>query len=312
MTAQNKSEAILEELELLEVAGNSFSVKRFLECSVTPVFFGSALTNFGVEPFFDAFASLAPPPGKRNAFDSDDNKLVIEPLKDPFSAYVFKIQANMDPNHRDSMAYLRICSGVFERDMEVIHPRGKKPIRLSRSHTMFAGARETLDKGFPGDIIGVVNPGVFSIGDTVSTEGGFSFEPMPKFPPEVVARIRPREALKRKNFTKGMEQFISEGAVLVLKSPDDSGSYLIAAVGPLQFEVIQHRLKSEYGIESELDLLPYTKGAWIEGDSESLSIPSATLLADDMEGNHIFLYARSWQKDYVLENNPEHSLVDFR
>ena len=198
---------IQEELSLLDEAGNKFSQETFLAGEITPVFFGSALTNFGVEEFFDNFAELAPAPSTRNATSDDGEKLQINPSND-FSAFVFKIQANMDPRHRDSMAYLRICSGRFARDQVVQHTRLKKELRLSRSHSMFGKERSTIDFAYPGDIVGVVNPGMFAIGDTISLKGGFSFEPMPSFPPEVVARIRPADVMRKKAFDKGIEQFI--------------------------------------------------------------------------------------------------------
>jgi peptide chain release factor 3 len=299
------------ELELLKEAGNKFSKEKFLKGSITPVFFGSALTNFGVEPFFDNFQELAPCPGARLAYDKSGKEIYIDPIKQGFSAYVFKIQANIDPKHRDSMAYLRICSGQFERDLLVHHHRLNKKIRLSRSHSMFGGDRNIIDNAYPGDIVGVVNPGTFSIGDTVSVDGNFYFQPIPKFPPEVVSHIRPKDTSKRKAFDKGMKQFHSEGTVLVLESLQSKGDVLVAAVGRLQFEVLQHRLLNEYGVETKIDSLPYNFGAWLVGDPTTFRPTSSSMIAKDKEGRLIFLFTHEWERGYAEEQNPEHKLLDF-
>lgn len=305
-------EQLSYELELLNEAGNPFTLDAFLKGEITPVFFGSALTNFGIEPFFDAFKDLAPCPGKRQATTIDKTDVTIDPVTEPFSAYVFKIQANMDPRHRDSMAYLRICSGEFERDMTIKHHRTNKELRLSRSHSMFGGDRTTLNAAYPGDIIGVVNPGSFAIGDSVSVRGGFNFLPMPTFPPEVVASIRPKDLMRRKAFDKGIEQFTQEGAVLIL-SPwgKVTTETMVAAVGKLQFEVLQHRLKNEYNVDTHLDILPYNYGAWLSGDPATFSPPSSSLLAQDAHGRFILLCRSEWEKQFAMEKNPNHSLSEY-
>jgi peptide chain release factor 3 len=300
------------ELELLKEAGNAFSPELFLKGEVTPVFFGSALTNFGVEPFFDAFVNLAPCPSTRPANLEDGTEIEIEPTSEDFSGYVFKIQANMDPKHRDSMAFIRICSGKFERDLSIKHQRTKREFRLSRSHSMFGGERTMLDVAYPGDIIGVVNPGTFTIGDTVSTKGGFTFKPLPSFPPEVVAQIRLVDVGKRKAFDKGLTQLSTEGAVLVLERAKVTGADpMIAAVGKLQFEVLQFRLSSEYGVQTKLDYLPYQHGAWLVGDPNTFNPTSGSLLAKDSLGRNILLFERAWEKQFVLERNPDHQLLEF-
>lgn len=309
---KNLKEKTLEEIELVEIAGESFTKEKFLNSEVTPVFFGSALTNFGVEFFFDFFTKLAPSPRARIAYNKSNEKIFIEPIQEEFSGSVFKIQANMDPKHRDSMAFLRVNSGRFQRDLVVKHLRLKKDIKLSRSHSMFGRDRNTLDYAYPGDIIGVVNPGVFCIGDTISLKGEFTFLPMPKFPPEIVGKIRPTDALKRKAFEKGINQFMAEGAVLILKELNAfSEDPLIAAVGILQFEVLQSRFLNEYGVKTEIDTLPYRHGAWLEGDPLTFSCPSNSKIAKDIEGNYVFLYAQEWQKGYAEEKNPNHKIIDF-
>ncbi len=218
----------------------------------------------------------------------------------------------MDLRHRDSMAYLRICSGRFERDALVKTPEAEKPVRLSRSHSMFGGARTTLDSAYPGDIVGVVNPGMFHIGDSVSEKGDIRFPGMPKFPPEVLARIQPKDVMKRKAFEKGMKQFSSEGLILVLKTyGQPESSPLVAAVGPLQFDVLKTRLETEYKVEVILDMLPYKNGAWLLGDARNFRGPSSTMLAEDRDGKVIFLYTSDWERQHALEQNPECELRSF-
>ena len=303
----------LDSLELIQEAGNPFEEDKFLSGKLTPVFFGSALTNFGIEPFFDSFAELAPFPHSRKVFDDESNdESQVDPAIEAFSGYVFKIQANMDLKHRDSMAFIRVCSGKFERDLVIKHPRAKKDIRLSRSHNMFGGERQTVDAAFPGDIVGVVNPGVFAIGDTVSVKGGFSYAPLPKFPPEVVCRLRPKDALKRKAFEKGMKQFRDEGAVLILETLSETvQGPLVAAVGPLQFDVLEFRLKTEYGVETVRESMPYRQGVWLIGDIEGFDKPSGALLAEDRDGEKIMLYSSTWEKDHAAERNPDVKFAEF-
>ncbi len=309
---KEEAEKIGFELELLKEAGTTFSKETFLDGKLTPVFFGSALTNFGVETFFDQFADLAPAPSTRPATDSNGATIQIDPATTPFSAYVFKIQANMDPRHRDSMAFLRVCSGKFERDLLVKHERSGKEIRLSRSHSMFGGDRSIVDAAYPGDIFGVVNPGVFAIGDSVSAEGGFSFKPLPQFPPEVSAEIRPQDRTKRKAFDKGMKQFANEGAVLVLRGKSAHQSkQLIAAVGRLQFEVLQYRLDAEYGVKTDVLPLPYNHGAWIVGPADKFQTTTSSFLAEDPHGRIVVLYTNQWEKSYLEEKNPDHQLKEF-
>lgn len=305
-----KLKHLTDELELLEIAGNNFDHEKFLKGEVTPIFFASALTNFGIEPFFDAFIELAPPPGPRVVDKSDQSEDVIEPTSEFFSAYVFKLQANMDKRHRDSMAFLRICSGKFNRDLVVKHHRLGKEVRLSRPHGMVAGERTTVDSAFPGDIIGVINPGVFAIGDTISIKGGFNFKPLPQFQPEIFAKVYPKDISKRKSFDKGVLQLTDEGAVQLLKPMDLSGDCIYAAVGKLQFEVMQYRLKDEYGVETTLNLLPYECSAWVLGDLKTFKKPSTALIVQDRFDRPIVLFSEQWEKQYAVKQNPDHQLVD--
>lgn len=308
----DEQERIHQELELLDLAGNQFSREDFLDGKVTPVFFASALTNFGVEPFFDAFIHLAPCPHARLANLSDGTEIAVDPVTTPFSGYVFKLQANMDRRHRDSMAFIRICSGRFERDLIVKHSRLKKEFRLSRPHSMVAGERTTLDLAYPGDIIGVINPSLFAMGDTISITGGFQYKPLPQFQPEIFAKLHPKDVGKRKPFDKGTLQLIDEGAIQMLKSYPEGGDLIFAAVGQLQFEVMQYRLKDEYGVETILTPLPYQCSAWIIGDMNTFAKPTGAALVQDRQGRPMALFSSQWEKDYCMKQNPKHELVDVR
>lgn len=303
-------EKIIQELELLELAGNPFSTEAFLAGEVTPVFFASALTNFGIEPFFDAFIHLAPCPHGRLANRLDGTEIEIDPITTPFSGYVFKLQANMDRRHRDSMAFIRVCSGRFERDLIVKNIRLNKEIRLSRPHGMMAGERTTVDFAYPGDVIGVINPGVFAIGDTISITGGFKFKPLPQFQPEIFARLSPKDVSKRKAFDKGVLQLTDEGAIQLLKAYEREGDLIFAAVGQLQFEVMQYRLKDEYGAETILTPLPYQCSAWILGDMKNFVKPSSAILVLDRQDRPMALFTSQWEKQYCIKQNPKHELVD--
>jgi len=303
---------LYQELELLELAGNLFSKEAFLAGDVTPVFFASALTNFGVEPFFDAFIHLAPPPyarvaNKLVAGKPDGTEILIDPVTTPFSGYIFKLQANMDRRHRDSMAFLRICSGRFEKDLVVKHHRLGREIRLSRPHGMVAGERTTLEDGYAGDVIGVINPSLFTIGDTISITGGFNFKPLPQFQPEIFAKLHPKDVGKRKSFDKGVVQLVDEGAVQML---DQDGEHIFAAVGQLQFEVMQYRLKDEYGAETVLTPLSYQCSAWILGDIKTYVKSTNSILVKDRLGRPMALFNSQWEKQYSIKQNPNHQLVD--
>lgn len=302
-----------EDLELLEHAGNPFSMDAFLAGKVTPVFFGSALTNFGIEPFFDRFVELAPSPRAYRATSTKTSEQVsIDPVTRLFSGYVFKMQANMNPKHRDSMAFLRVCSGRFERDMVVKHHRSEKEVRLSRSYSMAGQDRETTEVAYAGDIVGCINPGVFAIGDTVSLEGGFDFPPMPQFPPEVIGQLRPLDILRHKAFEKGIMQLSHEGTVQILRSYENPNSPpYVAAVGKLQFEVLQYRLEDEYNVKTELTTLPYRYSAYVEGDPTTMRRPSGSFLALDSRGRVIMLFTSEWEKTFTRDKNPDHRLIDF-
>lgn len=297
------------DLELLEVAGNPYTHEAFLTGNVTPVFFASALTNFGIENFFDAFVDVAPAALPRTADRPDGSEIIVDPIETPFSAYVFKIQANMNPRHRDSTAFLRVCSGRFERDMTVTHHRLGHEIRLSRPHSLVARDRHTVDVAYPGDIIGIINPGQFAIGDTISLGNGFNYKPLPQFQPEVFARIHPTDVGKRKAFDKGMEQMAAEGTVQILWSLDDL-EFFVGAVGRLQCDVLQCRLRNEYRVDTRLESLPYECSAWLHGDLPTFRAPSDALVVKDQRGRPVVLFRSSWSKNFAKERNPDHDLLE--
>jgi len=300
---------LTQDLELLEAAGNPFSTDAFLKAKVTPVFFGSALTNFGVETFFDAFVHLAPSARGRVADRPDGTELTVDPAGSPFSAYVFKLQANMNPRHRDSTAFLRVCSGRFERDMVVKHHRLKTDVRLSRPHSLVAQDRKTVDTAYPGDIIGIINPGIFKIGDTISLRDAFNYKPLPQFQPEVFARVRPTDVTKRKAFDQGIEQMALEGTIQILRSLDEL-EFFVGAVGRLQFDVLQFRLRNEYRVETILDHLPFESSAWLEGDPHTFNAPSDAAVVKDQRNRPVVLFHSAWSKNFARERNPHHTLLE--
>jgi peptide chain release factor 3 len=299
-------------LGLLKEAGNHFNPADFLNGKTTPVFFASALSNYGIEPFFNAFIHLAPSPQGRLADGPNGEEIFVDPIKTPFSAYVFKIQSNMDRRHRDAMAFLRICSGEFEKDMTVKHHRLGRSIRLTRPQSIFAGERVTLQTAVAGDIIGVINPGLFFIGDTFSITGAFDFKPLPQFQPEIFAKITPKDVTKRKSFDKGIAQLAAEGTVQILYTQDSFDSLIYGAVGKLQFEVLQHRLKDEYQTETLLTFLPYQCSAWIVGDISTYQKPFNSLLVQDKSGKNMGLFGSLWSKNDAVKENPKLEFRDIK
>lgn len=309
LVADDLLSEVKHDLELLEVAGNLFSREGFLQGEVTPVFFASALTNFGIENFFDAFVDLAPSARARQADSADGQEITVDPIEIPFSAYVFKLQANMNPRHRDSTAFLRVCSGRFQRDMVVKHHRGGNEVRLSRPHSLAARERNTVDVAYPGDIIGIINTGQFAIGDTISLTDGFNFKPLPQFQAEEFARVHPTDVGKRKAFDKGMMQMTAEGTVQIFRSLNDLESF-VAAVGRLQFDVLQYRLRNEYGVETKLDPMSFECSAWLVGDVDTFKAPSDAMIVKDNRDRPVVLFRSPWSKNFARERNPNHSLLE--
>ena len=290
-----------EEIELMEMAGTPFDLERVLSGQLTPVCFGSALTNFGVELFLKSFVRFAPAPSDRETSGS-----LVEPGAPLFSGFVFKIQANMDPRHRDRVAFLRVCSGRFAREMEVWHPRLKRKVRLAPPLRLFGQDREVLVEAFAGDVVGVINPGVFAIGDTVSEKDIGVFPPLPRFQPQHFSRLRSAQADRYKQFLKGLTQIEEEGAIQLFY-PVASGKRepILAAVGALQFDVVRFRLESEYGVETILDPLSFSAVRWVDGDlSEIAAIGTGRgrMRAEDRFARPVILFTTSWDLRYAAEN----------
>lgn len=302
---------LVEEIELLNIAGDEFDLNDVLKGQLTPIFFGSAMTNFGVEPFLKEFLKLSPCPGIQE-FD----ERVIEPDADEFSGFVFKIQANINPNHRDRIAFIRICSGTFKRGMEVIHSGSGKPVRLSQPQQFMAQERDIVEEAFPGDIIGLFDPGIFRIGDTLSSKGNLTFSGIPSFPAEHFARVAAKDTMKRKQFLKGITQLAQEGAIQVFKEPDIGiEEFIIGAVGVLQFEVLEYRLKNEYNVDLKLNNLNYRFARWIseiKGDPKDLNVTSSTRLVLDSRGNYVLLFENEWSIGWAIERNEGLVLSDIR
>ena len=293
-----------EDIELLDGASADFNLDEVRAGNLTPVFFGSALTNFGVETFLKHFLSMTTPPLPRNS-----NQGIIDPAKEDFSAFVFKIQANMNKAHRDRIAFMRICSGKFEAGMEVNHVQGGKKIRLSQPQQMMAQERHIVDEAYAGDIIGVFDPGIFSIGDTLCTSNKkFAFEGIPTFAPEHFARVRQIDTMKRKQFIKGISQIAQEGAIQIFQEFNTGmEEIIVGVVGVLQFEVLEYRLKNEYNVDIKLETLPYEYIRWIE-NPEEIDVSRIVGTSDmkkikDLKDNPLLLFTNSWSVNMVLERN---------
>ena len=305
MAGTENAAQLRETLSLLEAAGSHFDRERFLKGEQTPVFFGSALNNFGVEAFLEALVDLAPPPAPRFSHGTP-----VDPKTGGFSAFVFKIQGNMDPQHRDSMAILRICSGRFERDMLVNHPRLGRKIRMTRLHRLFARDRETIEEAFPGDVVGVVNPGLFAIGDTLSLGDEIEYERMPSYPPEHFCSLQNSDVTRSKQFRKGIEQLAEEGVVQVYNSIDTiRREPILGAVGRLQFDVVESRMLHEYNVKATPGPLPYVCARWPRGTPEDMKklksqMNSSTLLATDHNGKTVCLFTSTWDMKRLIEISP--------
>ncbi len=301
----------LEEVELVSEAGARFDNEKFLAGKLTPVFFGSALTNYGVEHFLRGFLRLCPPPQARKA----DIGMVSANRKD-FAGFVFKIQANLDPRHRDRIAFVRVCSGRFRRDMEVLHARSGKKVWLRRAHRVFGQSRETMDEAFAGDIIGLINPGEFRLGDTICEGEVLNFEPLPQFSPENFAILRCRSSERRKQFQRGLEQLLEEGAIQSFSDPSAiRHEPLLAAVGELQFDVVRFRLESEYDTPTDISWLPYKLARWINGNHQKLSnvrVPYTAQLVSDKLGCLVGLFQSKWDADYAERENPDVKFASVR
>ena len=294
----------IEELELLEGAGSAMDLDLIHAGELTPVFFGSAMTNFGVRPFLDAFLQMAQLPVARKSSDGP-----IDPLTPNFSGFVFKLQANMDPRHRDRVAFVRVCSGRFEKDMSVRHARTGKVIRLSRPQKIFGQDRAVIDDAYPGDVIGLNNPGMFAIGDTLYTGKKVEYEGIPCFSPEIFSWLRNPNPSAFKNFRKGVNELREEGAVQILYDIDESKrDPILAAVGQLQLEVVQHRLQSEYGVDTRLEPMGFQVARWVRGGWTSLEqlgrIFNCKTVQDAWE-RPVLLFKNDWNLSQLQDDHPD-------
>lgn len=297
-------EEVRDEIELLEGAGAPFELDRFLKGELTPVYYGSALTNFGVEQFLHQFLELAPPPVSR-----ETNEGPIEPTDPNFTGLVFKVQANLDPRHRDRVAFVRVCSGQFQRDMDVTNTRTDERISISRSHQLFAQERERVEEAYAGDVIGIVNPGKIRLGDTLSAGQKCEYLARWNYAPECFIRIRCLDTSKRKQFTRGIAQLIEEGAIQMLQD-DRTSSFepVLGAVGELQFDVVQFRLEAEYSTPTRIERLGYELGRWIhneEFDPEKFKLPMGSRIMTDQTDSKMILFENEWSYNYCRDQNPE-------
>ncbi len=301
---------LCEEIELLNMAGDEFNKKKIMEGELTPIFFGSAMTNFGVQPFLEDFLDLAPKPGIKMSSIGE-----IDPESNKFSGFIFKIQANMNPTHRDRIAFLRICSGRFTRGMSVYHIQGGKEVRLSQPQQFMAQERTIVEEAYPGDIIGLFDPGIFNIGDTLC-EGNtlFKFDGIPIFPAEHFARVIAVDSMKRKQFLKGINQLSEEGAIQIFKQIDIGiEALIIGTVGALQFEVLEYRLKNEYGVDIKIQHLPFRLARWIEGEGiepKKFNLTSSTMVVEDKEERLALLFENDWSIRWAQERNKSLKLTD--
>ena len=300
---------LAEEIELLDVAGDMFDKEAVLQGRLTPLFFGSAVTNFGVEPFLDAFLSITPPPLPRN---SDIGE--VKPTDSFFSGFIFKIQANMNPAHRDRLAFVRIVSGEFTKGMTVYHSGTDKMMQLKQPQQFMADEREAVQNAYAGDIIGLFDPGCFRLGDTLCTGSKRQFSSIPVFAPEHFARVRPEDSMKRKQFQKGIFQLAEEGTIQTFRRTETGREeFLVGVVGVLQFEVLEHRLKSEYGVTMLMDHLSYRFVRWITKSPipiDKLKLTSTSARAYDSEECDVLLFENDWSIRLAQENNDGLELAD--
>lgn len=311
LIGRENHEILNNEIELLDGASEEFDLEKIQAGKLSPVFFGSALTNFGVETFLKHFLDMTLSPLPRN---SDQG--LIDPFQEEFSAFVFKIQANMNKFHRDRVAFMRICSGKFEAGMEVFHVQGDKKIRLSQPQQLMAQERKHVEEAYAGDIIGVFDPGIFSIGDTLTVASKkFEYEGIPTFAPEHFAKVRQIDTMKRKQFIKGIEQIAQEGAIQIFQEFNTGmEEIIVGVVGVLQFDVLKFRLEFEYGVEIRVEQLAYEHIRWIVNkgiDVGKLSVTTDTKKIKDLKGNPLLIFTHPWSVKTVLERNEGLELSEF-
>ena len=308
---QENKDILMDEIELLDGASAEFDLELVQKGELTPVFFGSALTNFGVEIFLQHFLDMTTTPLPRKTKDG-----IIDPATNDFSAFVFKIQANMNKAHRDRIAFMRICSGKFDAGMEVKHVQGNKVMRLSQPQQIMANDRKIVEEAYAGDIIGVFDPGVFSIGDTICMPNeNFAYEGIPTFAPEHFARVRQVDTMKRKQFVKGITQIAQEGAIQIFQEFNTGmEEIIVGVVGVLQFDVLKYRLENEYNVEIKMENLPYEHIRWIENkdiDLNKIIGTSDMKKIKDLKGNPLLLFVNAWSVGMTLDRNEGLVLSEF-
>lgn len=306
---QSTFSTVCEELEMIEHVGPALDMEGIAQGRMTPVFFGSAVNNFGIELLLDGFLKFSPPPQPRQSTDT-----AVGPESGFFSGFVFKIQANLDPKHRDRMAFVRIVSGKFTRDMPVYHTRTRKRLRLSNSNNVFGRERISVDDAYPGDVIGVVGGDLLHIGDTLSESPDVAYREVPRFPPECFAYLHNTVPSDHKRFRKGLEQLVQEGLVHLFARKDAvQRDAILGAVGPLQFDLVQFRLESEYGAASRIEPAPWKTIRWLDTSAlETIprNLPLESVLVQDRDGAHAILFKGDWHAQYFSENNPSVELID--
>ena len=304
-------EELVDQIELLDGASFEFDLEKVRSGELTPVFFGSALMNFGIEVFLENFLKMTTSPLPRISGDEE-----VSPFDENFSAFAFKIQANMNKNHRDRITFFRICSGKFERGADYFHVQAGKPVRLSQPQQMMADERQIVNEAYAGDIIGVFDPGIYSIGDTVcSAKRKVEFEGIPTFAPEHFSMIEQKDSLKRKQFVKGVEQIAQEGAIQIFHEPNSGMErVIVGVVGVLQFEVLEYRLKNEYNVDVIRNDLSYQYIRWIKNkdiDVKKLNLTSDTKWVQDFKGNNLLIFTSEWNINWALDKNEGLILEDF-
>ena len=303
LDSEAKHQQLIDDVELLS-AGRELDIDEVKHGQLSPVFFGSALTNFGIEPFLESFLKMTPPPLPRVADCGE-----IDTFSPDFSAFVFKIQANMNKAHRDRLAFMRICSGKFQRDAEYYHVQTGRKMRLSQPQQLMAAEREIVEEAYAGDVIGVFDPGIFSIGDTITVPGTkFKYSGIPVFAPEHFSRVSAKDSMKRKQFVKGTEQIAQEGAIQIFKVPNSGmEEVIVGVVGTLQFDVFEYRMKNEYGVDLRMEGLPYEEIRLIDkypGDLSDLNLGSDAELLEDYRGRNLLVFTSFWAIDFTCRRNP--------
>ena len=303
LDSEAKHQQLIDDVELLS-AGRELDIDEVKRGQLSPVFFGSALTNFGIEPFLESFLKMTPPPLPRVADCGE-----IDTFSPDFSAFVFKIQANMNKAHRDRLAFMRICSGKFQRDAEYYHVQTGRKMRLSQPQQLMAAEREIVEEAYAGDVIGVFDPGIFSIGDTITVPGKkFKYSGIPVFAPEHFSRVSAKDSMKRKQFVKGTEQIAQEGAIQIFKVPNSGmEEVIVGVVGTLQFDVFEYRMKNEYGVDLRMEGLPYEEIRLIDkypGDLSDLNLGSDAELLEDYRGRNLLVFTSFWAIDFTCRRNP--------